>query len=239
MEIALTFRCQNALLPLAHKHAVVGLLYHMLTSCPDYAALLHDRGYPVGGKQFKLFTFSDLSGPYEIQGKQILFPDKLRLTVRSPDPILIRTLLRAAAQNRSYLLCGNPLTLEDFRVTDTPITVDTLRIRTRSPITVHITTPEGKTRYFSPEEPEFYEAISENAKAKLRAVSGMPEDFCLTLTPEGPVTRLVTTYKGIYITGWRGTFRLSGPAPVLEFLYNTGLGDRNSQGFGMFDILRR
>ena len=64
-------------------------------------------------------------------------------------------------------------------------------------------------------------------------------DPSVTLRPMG--TRLprkrVTQFKGIYLTGWEGDFLLDGDPETLCLLYQTGLGDRNSQGFGMFRML--
>jgi CRISPR-associated endoribonuclease Cas6 len=46
----------------------------------------------------------------------------------------------------------------------------------------------------------------------------------------------VTRYKGFYITAWSGTYLLEGKRKYLDFLYQTGLGSKTSQGFGMFDV---
>ncbi|MBQ8166545.1 MAG: CRISPR-associated endoribonuclease Cas6, partial [Lachnospiraceae bacterium] len=48
--------------------------------------------------------------------------------------------------------------------------------------------------------------------------------------------KYVTKYKGIYVSGWKGIYQLSGEAKYLDFLYQTGLGAKNAQGFGMFEI---
>lgn len=47
----------------------------------------------------------------------------------------------------------------------------------------------------------------------------------------------VTRYKGFYLSGWTGTYRISGERKYLNFLYQAGLGAKNSQGFGMFDVI--
>jgi len=49
--------------------------------------------------------------------------------------------------------------------------------------------------------------------------------------------KLVTKYQGSYIEAWYGNFILSGKRKYLDFLYQTGLGSKNSQGFGMFNII--
>ena len=41
----------------------------------------------------------------------------------------------------------------------------------------------------------------------------------------------------INISGWYGEYYLVGKRKYLDFLYQTGLGSKNSQGFGMFDVI--
>ncbi len=48
--------------------------------------------------------------------------------------------------------------------------------------------------------------------------------------------KYVTKFGGeIFITAWKGSFTLKSDVESLQFLYDTGLGSRNSQGFGMFE----
>ena len=46
-------------LPINYNHLLVGAIYRFLAeSNPEYADFLHDEGYQVNKKRFKLFTFS-------------------------------------------------------------------------------------------------------------------------------------------------------------------------------------
>ena len=67
-------------------------------------------------------------------------------------------------------------------------------------------------------------------------VSGLSMD---EIEEAGDMTakKLVTKYQGSYIEAWYGNFILSGKRKYLDFLYQTGLGSKNSQGFGMFNII--
>ena len=49
--------------------------------------------------------------------------------------------------------------------------------------------------------------------------------------------RIVTNYKGQYITAYKGQYVLAGERKYLDFMYQAGLGAKNAQGFGMFDII--
>ena len=49
--------------------------------------------------------------------------------------------------------------------------------------------------------------------------------------------KLVTKYKGGFINAWFGDYELSGERKYLDFLFQTGLGGKNAQGFGMFEVI--
>lgn len=61
-----------------------------------------------------------------------------------------------------------------------------------------------------------------------------PESFAITWNGR-KLKKQVTLFKGTRITAWDGRFRLKGDPALLTFLYNTGLGTKSSQGFGMFE----
>lgn len=45
-------------------------------------------------------------------------------------------------------------------------------------------------------------------------------------------------FKGTVIKGWTGLYELSLPEPLFQIAYDTGLGSKNSQGFGMVEVVR-
>ena len=49
--------------------------------------------------------------------------------------------------------------------------------------------------------------------------------------------KMVTRYKGILITAWYGTYKLSGKCKYLDFLYQTDFGAQNTQRFEMIEML--
>ena len=64
-------------------------------------------------------------------------------------------------------------------------------------------------------------------------------DFCFEIMPveHRPQRRVFTTFKTSYITGWMGYYQMRGKPEVLDMLYQTGIGAKNSEGFGMFTVL--
>lgn len=239
MQIQLTFDTQELRLPMAHRSAVQGLIYHALEKDRDYQAFLHDRGYTDGLRQFKVFTFGELQGPYTVEAGQIRFRGPVGLQIRSADPRSIQLLLRHFDQGTACQLMHEQLTVRDIRLDDRHILAEQVDIRMLAPAVAYRT--EGtQTIYYSPMDPEFYQMIMANAARKWESVYDCPMPGDLWLEPLEPAHRykkVVTRFKQTYITGWKGAFRLIGCAPVLDLLYQTGLGSKNSQGFGMFEVL--
>ena len=237
MQLVLNLTGQSIRLPVAYRRILQGLLYHGAES--EYSAFLHDSGYQAAKRRYKLFTFGPLSGSYELHGHEIVFRDTVRWEVRSVDARLIQLLLRAFQPGADLRLGENRVTVRDCVLEDRRIFEPQCTVRTLAPITVYLTTPEGRTEPFSPEDPRFAQAVAVNACRKWQSWTGdsTPPAFSFRVRQDTPYRKEVTTYQGTYITGWSGLFTLEGPPAMLDLLYNTGLGAKNAQGFGMFEII--
>jgi len=47
----------------------------------------------------------------------------------------------------------------------------------------------------------------------------------------------VVKYKDFVIKGYSGKFIMKGPVPLLQMGIGTGLGSKNSQGFGCVEVI--
>lgn len=86
MQLHLTFSARHVRLPLSHRYALQGMLYHALASNPHYSNYVHNSGYSCGARNYKLFTFGRLSGPFMHSEHEIIFKDTVHFEVRSVDP---------------------------------------------------------------------------------------------------------------------------------------------------------
>ena len=89
-------------LPLNYNHIVQSIIYRAIGTMPDYADFLHNEGYSLEKRQYKMFQFSQLSGDYYIQNKQIIFKSYIVFEIRSPEPLLIRLLGESFWNNGIY-----------------------------------------------------------------------------------------------------------------------------------------
>jgi CRISPR-associated endoribonuclease Cas6 len=243
MQFRLKFSFNGSLtLPISHHYVIQGFIYNILKDAPEFSAFLHDQGYQNDKQIFKMFVFSRLMGKYTVEMPDITFHNEISLEIRSPLDQLCNVLFMALMHQESFFINRKQVFLTSCDVSNTRINADELNISMLSPICLYTTYYEEdskKTRYFSPLDEEFEAMINENLYHKLESIydfDGCPKVAIETISCTGR-DKYVTTFKGTKITAWNGRFILRGEPFLLQFLYNTGLGAKNSQGFGMFKLL--
>lgn len=224
-------------LPMDYHHILQSAIYAKLKDTPYKN--LHEAGAVYENRTIKTFTFSEIQGKYKISDRNIIFTDEISFWITSPDKDLLFTLLN---QIQEQGLAYGQQVYEHVNVfLDTKsITSEIVHIRMLSPICLYSTNPETKKTYFySPEDKEFSIRLQENFARKYKAFYGespkeLPEISHKTINRNH---KKVTRYKGTILSGWMGEYTISGPVELLNFWYETGLGSRNGQGFGMFQVV--
>lgn len=237
MQLHLTFS-GNINLPIAYRSIQQGMIYRALSEADsDYSRYIHDEGQ-IYQKKYKLFTFGPLKGRYVIEGrKNIIFTDGASMEIRSVDERFIRLLAKSMPEGAMIRLGQNDVKVIRSEMTDYHLLVPRASVRLVAPMTVHITLDDGFTRFFEPDEPEYLQAVLRNARRKWASLHGTEDGFLLNIEPLPGKKRMEKTiYKQTYITAFYGDYQLSGSPDVIELLYQSGLGAKSSQGFGMFDV---
>ena len=119
---------------------------------------------------------------------------------------------------------------------------DEILLRTISPITIYSTllTSDGKkkTYYFSPYEREFSSLIDKNLRKKYFALHKEEiQSDTVELTPIGRQKEVIANFKETIIKGWLGVYRMKGNHELLKLAYDVGIGGKNSEGFGCFELI--
>ena len=238
MQLHLKFSGEALLVPMAYQQLVQGMLYAALESDPAYQAFLHQVGYRALDRSYRHFVFGRLRGVYERVPGGLRFPNGASLEVRSTQGRFIQLLMESMRPGSLHRLGQCRIAVEEARLEDRHVTEGEIRIRMDSPVTVHSTQEDGSTFFPDPYEPDFSRLLAENAKNKWLSLYQTMPPGGLGFAPLDVTERdkVVTRYKGFYVTGWRGSYLLSAEPQVLDLLYQTGLGSRNAQGFGLFDL---
>lgn len=82
MRLKIEFTCKNLTLPIAYQSAVQGMIYSIFDK-EKYGKFLHDEGYHIDNKIFKMFVFSNLFGKYTMDNKTIVYSNKTCLYIAS------------------------------------------------------------------------------------------------------------------------------------------------------------
>ena len=219
-------------LPLAHADILQGIFYSLLSPASDLASEIHDKPLE-NGKQFKFFCFSDFNGKCFIQNGKIFYKDSFVWEIRAVDE---RALDVIQANAETIDVKGVCCHLIDMEREERKCCIDSVDITMLTPLCVYTTRANGNRRFYLPENEEFYRSVEKNLICKYEIFYGRKPTgaVCLEQIAVTPEDKCVTKYKGWYVTGYRGKYRLSAPPDVIDFAYHTGLGVKNSAGFGLF-----
>lgn len=240
MQLHITIQ-QNRpiILPINYNHILQGVIYNALSAkSPDYASSLHEDGDRFEKRKYKPFTFGPLKGKCAVRNKQITFFQDIVWEIRSCDDVFV-DILRTYFEESGITLLSNELKDVKLTVSNTVINDSKVRIYVVSPVVAYSTLEDNKhTYYYTPEERGFYELTKRNALKRYAAICGEAASE-LDFRPVSVKLKdkVVTRYHETIISGWRGKYELEGDPKLIDFLYQTGLGAKNAQGFGMFNVI--
>ena len=226
-------------LPISYNYLLQSMIYDLLKNKENLSSQLHERGYQIEDKHFKLFTFSLLRGQYKIHGKRIEFLDKVLFEIRTVDKTILLSIVESLLNLDTLRIGQNLVKILNVKIGHKKLTENSYKIRMISPLVVRSTDAETKkTLYYYPFDTEFKSRIMENFERKYQAYYHKVPTGRFDIEPINfsLKNKFVTKYKDYLITGWKGEFEIRGDAEVLDFLYQVGLGEKNSMGFGMFVI---
>ncbi len=227
-------------LPLAYHRILQGVVYQSMRNAYDHSEFVHSEGYFYGRRNYRMFCFSHIFGKARVENQKIIFSGPLFFEISSPDTYLMQIIAQSIEENG---LCFGKQKYDRVAVilSDTEIEAEAIKVRATSPIVVYSTDEVSKkTKYFTPWDSEFQPAVNQNFKRKYKAFYGVEPESGVRITPllVKPQDKCVTKYKDIYITGYSGIYLLEGTRKYLNFLYQTGVGAKNSQGFGMIETVK-
>ncbi|WP_285815735.1 CRISPR-associated endoribonuclease Cas6 [Thomasclavelia cocleata] len=242
MRYKLYFKLNKPLkLKLNYHEDIQRFIYLLFTKeNKEYAQFLHNQGYGEI-KKYKLFTFSKLYSPKRtIKNHEIIFEDMLILNIAGVDTNFDQYLLNTLNNYTNFKLQDQNIILKKYQIFKYNYNKQ-IKIKLLSPIVIrktYLKENKKKTYYFNPLEKDFTERINNLFKKKYEAYYGITsEDITIKLVSVNEKDKYVTKYKNTYITAWHGTYLLQGKKEYLEFLYYIGLGEKTSQGFGMFEVI--
>lgn len=246
MRISLTFNAdKDIILPIQYNHLLQGFLYNSLSN-KDYGHFLHQVGYEINNKVFRLFTFSRILGRFRINhaSEKISFQPPVYIIVSSPLEQFITDLAETLIKSDTLFLGQNILEIASISVHRDISFADTMQIKMLSPMVAYSTVMiDGKkrTEYSSPWTSRFTEIARQNLLSKYQILyRELPQNQEFKVIPNGNQKhkfKIVANYKGTIIEGYNGIYWLKGNPELIRVAYETGLGSKNAQGFGCWEVV--
>lgn len=233
---------EDICLPVDYNHIVQSWIYHSISE--KLAIFLHDHGFMVGKRAFRLFCFSRLSGNYTIDHQHIIYHDRVKLVITSPLSFFLEEFVNGITLCPYIRLGRNTINVESIEVGQEEIAKSEILVRTLSPIILYSTMLRGDGRqytvYFEPGNTDYDELLTHNLCHKYQAL--MEE---ATVVPEGMIHAVplrggkmnIVKYKNFIMKGFLGKIKLSGPTELLQLGIDCGIGGKNAQGFGCVTTL--
>ncbi|MCS7202549.1 MAG: CRISPR-associated endoribonuclease Cas6 [Dictyoglomus sp.] len=239
---------KDIILPCHYNYYLQTLIYNTFSS--HIAKWLHDEGFLFGKRRFKLFTFSRILEKGKIifknnGTKYLNFGRKITFYFSSPIDDIVGNLGERAFREREFSVYKNKVYISQLEILLPPKIEEKIYIKMLSPLTIYSTFIKNGSKiihFYRPNEKEFSRLIEENAKKKSQIFyKEIPKEGYLNIRPYKfslEKNRKIVLFKNTPIEGWTGIFELLGDPKLIRITYEAGLGSKNSEGFGMWEIWR-
>ncbi len=210
--------------PIHYNHLIQAYVYRIMG---NYAPFVHDIGFRRGKKQFKLFVFSRLFGNFRREGNRLIYTPPVSLYVATPIEDIGRAMMVGAAGGGVV----DGLFLERMEVISPDIPPNEMQLKTLSPIAVRVK-EKGRHVYLSPQDERFASIVEENLRDKYETVFGVPYRGEIHVRFDRWQKRIVY-FKGVPVEAYDSSVFIRASQEMIGLAMETGMGSRNSQGFGM------
>lgn len=221
------------ILPLAHFDILQGLFYKLLSYDKEVADLVHE-GRMHAGSGYKYCCFTDIDGKRRVDGRNLIFRGMLEWQIRAMDDSIIDTIYSALRSNRVFSIADTECDVVKLEVSRQEIYSGQVTVTMDTPLTLYTTDADGYNHFRGPSDEDFRTLAERNLKNKYKEYYGLltaPEIAFRPVCAE-ECRKCVTKFKGIYITGYYGTYEIESTPDVVNLAYYAGIGSKNTQGFG-------
>ena len=234
-------------LPINYQYELSALIYRIIAQGDhQYAEWLHKNGFSEKSRNFKLFVFSNLYSPgIKLDNDRlILGSDKASFFLSLLPEKSTEAFVKGIFREQEFSL-GDKVSKVQFKVGQVemipqPDFTDKFVFKTLSPVVVSVS-EEGRehARYVSPQEEGYGKMIANNLKEKYRLFYGKEFEgdtnfqFELLSPARSKLIRIkVGAKEETRVKGFTFTFRLEADKELLKVMYEAGMGEKGSMGFG-------
>jgi CRISPR-associated endoribonuclease Cas6 len=261
-QLTLTPSASKSTIPANYQYPLSAAIYKIIQQADEkYSDFLHNKGYRLSsGKSFKLFSFSEIKVPYQIQ------EDRFLLNGVAATLIISFHIDEAASNFIKGLFINQQIEIADkisgarFSVNEVQLLPDILAsaneesvkmfLQPLSPLVVGRKNERGNYDFLSPEDADFKECLVYSWLEKYKAVhphadiKKQKEQIHIDAIIPWPQikSRLITikafTPQQTKIRGFtKFHIKVKAPKPLLELALDAGLGLYNAMGCGCVGVI--
>jgi len=237
LRLKIKLKKDNFEIPVNYQGILQGFIYNTFERS-KLGNFYHNSGFVADDKIFKLFVFSNIYGKYKLINKKFIFENNFVFFIASMDEEFISSIYNYLLINDEIILNNQKVLIEKIDIIDSKhfFNEKEIILRTLSPVVTY-RTEDNYFHYYSPNDKEFYEIVSNNIKKKYRAYYNDELDFKFKIEEvESYKERIVkfknTTYKAYIIR-----LKVKVNYETLEVILNSGLSAKGSCGFGMMEVI--
>lgn len=243
-------------LPVNYQYELSSWIYRVLNSGNrTFTGWLHERGFNVSGKAFRLFTFSGITVPkYRIDEDRLaILEGPLSMIISFVPVSSMKYFIRGLFKDQQMKLGDrkSSVLLNVHSVEQLPVQEfdESHRFRCLSPIVIsHRQREKDKyARYLGPEDEGYGSFVAGNLMEKYHAYdNGMSREDRITddlvfKSESKARSKLIAIKQGTpqetKIRGFLYDFTVMGPPELIRLGYYAGFGEKNSLGFGCVDVM--
>ncbi|SEG40814.1 CRISPR-associated endoribonuclease Cas6 [Algoriphagus boritolerans] len=249
---------QRRFIPINYQYELSSAIYRVIErGNEDFSAFLHDEGYRLGNKPFRLFTFSrvflDKQRVHINQGRIEHLGTRAELWVSFLIDRAAEEFIKGLFLGQQFFL-GDQISGVNYQVSKIEATAPVyfqrnMYYRCLSPILIKEKRAAGGANYLDPSHPKYGELLVQNLISKwaAQAIAGVEQkgesfqDLDYRFEPVGKIYKNGVVIKQMTpqeskLIGYSFEFILEGPEELHEIGYYSGFGHLNSQGFGCVEV---
>lgn len=245
-------------LPINYQYELSSAIYRIISEANNgFSTFLHQTGYQLDNKQFRLFTFSRISflgyKVHPIQGRIEHFGESANFLISFVMDKAAESFIKGLL-NKQQIFLGDQVSGVNYEVCSieaygSVFFKEKMHYRCLSPILIKEKRKDGGENYLDPNHKNFGKIMIANlmTKWKVSTIAGGDDrkeiiaDGNYKLEPLGKIYKNGVLIKQMTsqeskIIGYSFEFMLETPVELHEIGYYSGFGHLNSQGFGCVEV---
>ncbi|PWJ93311.1 CRISPR-associated endoribonuclease Cas6 [Oceanotoga teriensis] len=238
MRFKLDFKTNNNVIPIDYRRFLLSYIKNALS---NYDEKIYSQYYNKKDPIHKNFTFTINFGKSKFEKEKILLEENKFSFYYSTSDYVLGTHLFAAFReqiNREFKIKNNSINLCNIKFFKSKNFLSkNIDFKILSPVLIRDHKKDNSDVYYSFEDKEFEEILKNNLKYRLK---DFPSEYLenISIIPIKTRSVLVKNY-GTILKGNLGYIKILANEKVIEYIYQSGLGSKNSMGFGMLEISKR